>query len=261
MSNAFIDKLSGYAPLSAEDAKLLEAACGKPQDVPARHDLIREGDKPGPIFVILGGWACRYKLLPEGTRQITAFLMPGDCCDMHASVLDQMEHTIATLTSARVAMIPRARMEELILSRPALTRAFWWTQLVDEDTLRAWIVSMGRRNSLQRVAHLMCELYVRAHNIGLTNGDRFELPLTQVVLGDALGLTAVHVNRVLRKLRVSGVMELTAGSLIIADVSKLAHVAGFDDNYLHRRLRVRQMPSLDVKLITKDQDPSFQRGP
>jgi CRP-like cAMP-binding protein len=140
------------------------------------------------------------------------------------------------LTPGRVAMIPSARMEELILTRPALTRAFWWTQLVDEDTLRAWMVSMGRRNSLQRVAHLM-ELYVRAHNIGLANGDRFELPLTQVVLGDALGLTAVHVNRVLRKLRVSGVMELAAGSLIISDISKLAYVAGFDDNYLHRRLR------------------------
>jgi CRP-like cAMP-binding protein len=165
MPNPFIDKLSGHAPLSAEDVKLLEAACGKPYDVPARHDLIREGDKPGPIFVILAGWACRYKMLPEGTRQITAFLMPGDCCDMHASVLEKMEHSIATLTPARVTRIPRARMEDLILTRPALTRAFWWTQLVDEDTLRAWIVSMGRRNSLQRVAHLMCELYVRAHNV------------------------------------------------------------------------------------------------
>jgi CRP-like cAMP-binding protein len=176
-------------------------------------------------------------MLPEGTRQITAFLMPGDCCDTHAFLLEQMEHAIATLTPARVAIIPRKRMEELLLTRPALTRAFWWTQLVDEDTLRAWIVSMGRRSSLQRVAHLMCELYVRARNIGLIDGDRFELPLTQLVLGDALGLTAVHVNRVLRKLRISGVMELTSGSLIISDISRLANVAGFDDNYLHRRLR------------------------
>jgi CRP-like cAMP-binding protein len=237
VSNAFIDKLSGHAPLSAEDVKLLEAACGRFQDIPARRDLIREGDKPGPIFVILKGWACRYKMLPEGTRQITAFLMPGDCCDTHAFLLEQMEHAIATLTPARIAIIPRKRMEELLLTRPALTRAFWWTQLVDEDTLRAWIVSMGRRSSLQRVAHLMCELYVRARNIGLIDGDRFELPLTQLVLGDALGLTAVHVNRVLRKLRISGVMELTSGSLIISDISRLANVAGFDDNYLHRRLR------------------------
>lgn len=237
MANAFIDKLSAHATLTEIDVSLLSDACVNQKDVAARRDLIREGDAPGPVFVILEGWACRYKLLPEGTRQITAFLMPGDCCDMHASVLNYMEHSIATLTSARVAMIPRLRMEELITTRPSLTRAFWWTQLVDEDTLRAWIVSMGRRNSLQRVAHLMCELYVRARNIGHIEGNSFELPLTQGVLGDALGLTGVHVNRVLRKLRIAGVMELTAGSLIINDIGKLAAVAGFDDNYLHRRLR------------------------
>lgn len=236
MTNAFIRKLGAHSELSRDDEELLEQACARSRLIAAGRDLIREGDPPGPIFVVLDGWACRYKMLPEGTRQITAFLMPGDCGDMHASVLDRMEHSVATLTSARVAMVPRSEMEQWITSRPALTRAFWWTQLVDEDTLRAWIVSMGRRNSIQRVAHLMCELYVRARNIGLIDGDRFELPLTQVVLGDALGLTAVHVNRVLRKLRVAGIMELTAGSLIVADVAELARVAGFDDNYLHRRV-------------------------
>jgi hypothetical protein len=130
-----------------------------------------------------------------------------------------MEHSIATLTPARVAKVDRKEMEELIVTRPAIMRAFLWTLLVDEDTLRAWIVSMGRRDSVQRVAHLMCELYVRALNIGLTVGDRFEMPLTQIVLGDALGLTPVHVNRVLRKLKVSGVMSLSRGSLVIADIA------------------------------------------
>jgi CRP-like cAMP-binding protein len=148
-----------------------------------------------------------------------------------------MDHTVSTLTVARVASIPRARFDELIETRPALVRAFWWMQLVDEGTLRAWIVSMGRRRSMERVAHLMCELWVRACNIGLTHGDRFELPLTQIVLSDALGLTPVHVNRVLRKLRLAGVMELGTGTLVIADIAQLARVAGFDDNYLHRRLR------------------------
>jgi len=238
ISNAFIDKLCEHAPLSSRDVEHLTAACQNQRTFPARTDLIREGDKPGPVFVILEGWACRYKLLPEGTRQITSFLMPGDCCDLHASVLNYMEHSIATLTSARIALVPRGLMEKLIETRPAITRAFWWTQLVDEDTLRAWIVSMGRRNGLQRVAHLMCELYVRARNIGLTHGDSFELPLTQTVIGDALGLTPIHVNRVLRKLRISGVMTLIGGNLVIADVAKLAFVAGFDDNYLHRRLNV-----------------------
>ena len=115
-------------------------------------------------------------------------------------------------------------------------KALWWAQLVGEGTLRAWIVSMGRRSSVERVAHLMCELWIRARNIGLTQGNRFELPLTQFVLADALGLTPVHVNRVLRKLRLAGIMELGAGTLVIADVAQLARVAGFDDNYLHRRV-------------------------
>jgi CRP-like cAMP-binding protein len=214
----------------------LTDACQNQRVFPARTDLIREGDKPGPGFVILEGWACRYKLLPEGTRQITSFLMPGDTCDLRASVSNAMEHSIATLTTARIALVPRGVLESLIETRPAITRAFWWTQLVDEDTLRAWIVSMGRRNGLQRVAHLMCELYVRARNIGLTDGDSVELPLTQTVIGDALGLTPIHVNRVLRKLRMSGVMTLSGGDLVIADIAKLAVIAGFDDNYLHRRI-------------------------
>jgi len=219
-----------------EDVDLLYALCGTQRNFPARQDLVREGDEPGPIFVILSGWACCYKLLPEGTRQITSFLMPGDCCDLNSSVMDRMEYSVATLTMARIAVVERKRLEVLIETRPAVTRAFRWTKLVDEDTLRAWIVSMGRRDSIQRVAHLMCELYVRALNIGMTVGDRFEMPLSQIVLADALGLTPVHVNRVIRKLRVSGVMSLSRGSLVIADSNKLARVAGFDDNYLHRRL-------------------------
>lgn len=237
MANAFVDKLCAHAALSTDDIALLTAECASARDVPARHDLIREGDPSGPLFVILSGWACRYQVLPEGTRQITAFLMPGDCCDMHHSPSYVMDHSIATLTDARVASIPRARFEHLIATRPGLTQALWWAQLVDEGVLRAWIVSMGRRGSVERVAHLMCELYVRARNIGLNVGDELELPLTQLVLGDALGLTPVHVNRVLRRLRLLGIMKLRNGVLVVGDIARLAEIAGFDDQYLQRRLQ------------------------
>ncbi|MBA3896076.1 MAG: Crp/Fnr family transcriptional regulator [Sphingomonadaceae bacterium] len=237
MSNAFVDKIRSYVPLQADDAEVLEAACANVRAIPARYDLIREGDKPGPVFVMLDGWACRYKLLPEGGRQIVAFLMPGDFCDMHVAVLDEMDHSIATLTPARVAMIPREEMERLIEARPKLTHAFWRTQLVDESVLRAWIVSMGRRSAIERVAHLMCELFARARNIGLVENDRCDLPLTQIVIADALGLTPVHVNRVLRKLREAGAMDDETGKLVITNPAQLAFVAGFDDNYLHRRSR------------------------
>ena len=215
-------------------------ACQNQRTVPARTDLIREGDKPGPGFVFLEGWGCRYKLLPEGTRQITSFLMPGDTCDLHAGVSNCMDHSIATLTTARVALAPRAMLQTLIDTRPVIARTYRWNQLVDQDTLRAWMVNMGRRNGLQRVAHLMCELYVRARGAGLTHCQSFDLPLTQTVIGDALGLTPIHVNRVLRTLRISGVMTLSGGILVIANFDKLATVAGFDDNYLHRGLGVAE---------------------
>ncbi len=238
MLNAFVQKLGGYVSLTDEDVRLLTAACATQRDVPALHDLIREGDKPVSVFVMLEGWACRYKLLPEGGRQITAFLMPGDFCDMHGAVLDEMDHSIATLTPSRVAMIPRAKMEELIETRPPITRAFWRTQLVDEGVLRAWIVSMGRRSSLARVAHLMCELCVRARAIGSADERHCNLPISQIVLADALGLTPVHVNRVLRKLRLLDVMEKHARMLVIVDIVQLGIIAGFDENYLHRRLQI-----------------------
>jgi len=218
-----------------DDVRLLVDACHNQRTFAARTDLIREGDKPGPGFVILEGWACRYKLLPEGTRQITAFLLPGDTCDLHASVSTAMGHSIGALTTARVALVPRRILEALVETRSAISRAFWWTQLVEEETLRAWMVSVGRRNGEQRVAHLMCELYFRARPVGLIKTTGLELPLSQTVIGDALGLTPIHVNRVLRRLRLNGVMTLSNGNLVITDIDKLANVAGFDDNYLHRR--------------------------
>lgn len=236
MSNAFINKLLGFEFITPADVAILEALCSNSREFPARHDLIREGDKPGPLFVVLEGWACRYKLLPDGSRQITAFLMPGDFCDMNLTVLKEMDHSIATVTAAQVAMIPRSQLAHVIETRPNIVRAFWWAQLVDEGILRAWIVSMGRRSSIERVAHLMCELYIRARNIGLADDDRAELPLTQLVLGDALGLTPIYINRVLARLRKEGIMELKDGILIITNPARLASVAGFDDNYLHRRL-------------------------
>lgn len=237
MPNAFINKVRTYAMLTSEDEALLLEAVADNRRVPARRDLIREGDKPGPVYVMLEGWACRYKLLPDGGRQITAFLIPGDFCDMHVAVLEQMDHSIATLTAARVAMIPRPQMEEIIDSRPMITQAFWRTQLVDEGVLRAWIVSMGRRDAAERVAHLMCELFLRLSVVGLAGEGICALPLTQIVIADALGLTPVHVNRVLRGLREAGAMEIDRGQLVINDTARLAQIAGFDDNYLHRRMK------------------------
>lgn len=134
-------------------------------------------------------------------------------------------------------MIKRPEMERLMAANAGIARAMYLAQLIDEGTLRAWIVSMGRRSSIERIAHLMCELYLRARDIGLTVGDALELPLSQIVLAHALGMTPVHVNRVLKTLREDGAMELKRGSLTILDPLRLVRIAGFDENYLHRRLQ------------------------
>ena len=237
MANRFIDRLRSFNGLTREGEAALAEATSCPRKVAGRRDLIREGDRPGPVFVMVEGWACRYKILPSGTRQILAFLMPGDCCDLHVGLLAEMDHSIQTLTPALVATIDRAEMDAILERHPSVANAMYIGQLIDEGTMRAWITSMGRRASIERVAHLMSELYLRARSIGLTAEATLTLPLSQLLLADSLGMTAVHLNRVLKQLRIAGAMELKRGKLIISDPAALTKIAGFDDNYLHRKLR------------------------
>lgn len=207
MSNRFIDKLHGFVPLSQNDVAVLAAATSHPKNVAARRDLIREGDRP------------------------------GDSCDLHVGLLAQMDHSIQTVGPALVATIERGEMDAIMDEHPSIAKAMYLAQLIDEGTMRAWITSMGRRTSIERVAHLMCELYLRARNIGLTSERHLTLPLSQILLADSLGMTPVHLNRVLKELRLRGAMLLQRGSLHIADPDKLVEIAGFDENYLHRHLR------------------------
>ena len=237
MANRFIEKLQGLVELTSADVGALEMATRSPQTFGPRQDLIREGDQPGPLFVILEGWAFRYKVLPNGARQIMAFLMPGDTCDLNISMLAQMDHSIQTVTSAKVAKIESTAMDELMTHHPRIARAMYVAQLIDEGTLRAWIVSLGRRSSAERAAHLLLELYIRGVNTGFARSHEIELPLSQAVLADALGMTPVHINRMLQSFRRSGAVELKRGLLRILDPAALTRISGFDDNYLHRRLR------------------------
>lgn len=237
MPNQFVEKLMGHGRLAQADIDALDLATARPRRVPPKHDLIREGDRPGPLFVMLEGWAYRYKVLPNGARQVLAYLMPGDACDLHIGLLDEMDHSIQTLTRALVATVGREQMEGIFEAHPAVAKAMYIAQLVDEGTMRAWITSMGRRSSIERVAHLICELYIRARSIGLRTEPTFDLPLSQALLADSLGMTPVHLNRVLKELRLQEAMTLRRGCLSITNVGKLIRIAGFDDNYLHRRMR------------------------
>lgn len=233
MPNHFVQKLSKLAELNPADTAAVVSLTSHPHIYDSKQDMIREGDEPGPVFVVLKGWACRYKILPAGTRQIMAFLLPGDCCDLHVGMLAEMDHNLQAVTPCEVALIPGDKMEKLLEDHPAVARAMYKAQLIDEGILRAWIVSMGRRSSVERVAHLMCELYLRSFSINST--DEVAFPISQIVLADALGMTPVHINRILRELRIAGAMSLKRGNLSITDPLKLVQIAGFDENYLHRR--------------------------
>jgi CRP-like cAMP-binding protein len=235
--NPLIAKLQSVAELLEDDLKALADLCGDARDVGARRQVIREGDRPVHVHLVVEGWAARYKLLPDGARQITALLLPGDFCDLHVTILGEMDHSIATLTKAKIAYIPRDRMDALA-ERPKLTRALWWATLVDEAVLRAWIVNIGRRDAYEAIGHLICELHCRMKNVGLALDHAFELPLTQEEFADALGLTPVHVNRVLQRLRAEGLITLKRGALEILDYPRLEAAAGFNSNYLHIEQRL-----------------------
>lgn len=233
MTNPLTAKLTNFAPLGDDDKAALDALCSDVRSYRAKQDLIKEGDQPDVVFLLVEGWACRYKLMPDGERQIMAFLVPGDLCDIHIFILKSMDHSMGLLSNARVAAIPKAKMLRVLNERPALARALWWSTLTDEAVLREWLVNMGRRDAYERIAHLLVELWLRLRMIGQTIGGSFHLPITQTDLADTLGLTPIHVNRTLARLRQEGLIELSRGHLHIPDVAKLKTVSNFQANYLH----------------------------
>ncbi|CAO4195445.1 helix-turn-helix domain-containing protein [Methylorubrum extorquens] len=232
-ANPLIGKLERFAPLSNEDRSLLEQICANPRLVPPHTDLVQEGDKPDGVFLVLSGLACRHKLRATGARQINAYLLPGDLCDLDVALLDEMDHTITTLSACKVVRLAPELVADLLTHHPRIARALRKNQLVDEATLREWLMNVGRRSAVERLAHLFCELLLRLRVVGLADGTGYKLPLTQVDLADTTGITSVHVNRSLRELRQSGLIELEGGRLKILDYAGLRALAEFRANYLH----------------------------
>ena len=233
MPTPFVLKLEYGAELSDRDRQVLEQAVRDVRQFKARHDLILEDDSPENVHVILEGFACRYKRLPDGGRQIMAYLIPGDCCDLHVSILNKIDHTIGTLTACKVAFLPHSVIEDLMSQSRTITRALWWATLVDAGTVREWLINMSRRPADKRLAHLLCELLMRLQAVGLATDNSFVLPLTQRQLADTLAMTGVHLNRIVRQLRVGGLIMLKGHTITIPDVERLKIFSDFNPNYLH----------------------------
>jgi CRP-like cAMP-binding protein len=226
--------LSRYMPLDAEDRAALAVLDSLPLVTKeARTDIAREGENPTVIRLLVSGWACRYKDLPDGRRQIVGFFLPGDFCDLNVYILSQLDHSIGALTPVRYFEIPPVKFQEIIDMRPHLTRSLLWHEMVSSGIQREWLLSIGQRSPLERLAHLFVELYERLKAVGLANGASFDFPITQHHLAEANGLSLVHVNRTLQEMRRSGLIELAERQLRIVDLDHLKKIAMFNSNYLH----------------------------
>ena len=242
---AVASKLEAYTRLSADDRAALARLSRNFRFVDARRDLVSEGDKPRFVHLVLDGWACRYKQLPDGKRQIVSLFVPGDFCDINVYILKAMDHSIGAITRLKVAMISPEEMVSLTCGRPRVTQALWWHELVTAAVQREWTLNVGQRSAYERLAHLLIELYIRLQTVGRADNGRCDFPLTQNDLADATGLTAVHVNRTLQELRRDGLIELDRKQLQILDLDRLSDVAMFNPNYLHLEHEGRHLDAND----------------
>ena len=196
-----------------------------------REDLARQGDLLLNAHFVLEGILCRYKLLSGGRRAIVAYLLPGDFCGLHPDFHQELDHGIGSLTSATVTEVPHHVLQECLGADRALAQRIVAALVTEAAVQRQWLANMGCPSDL-RLAHLLCELRTRLERVGLADEHGFPLPLTQHELSEALGISTVHVNRVLQHLKDLGLVRITERHVIIADLAKLESFAEFDPAYL-----------------------------
>ncbi|SFS11966.1 Crp/Fnr family transcriptional regulator [Sphingomonas jatrophae] len=226
-------KLGRRGTLSAHQRGALAAAVGDSYAASPRETVVPQGVPQHCSNLLVDGYVARYKDLPDGQRQILQISLPGDFIDLPSFLLKTLEHDLVTLTTARLVRFPHEALLRITEDEQPLARQLWTTTLVEAAGHREQILSIGRRSALGRVAHLFCELFVRHETVGMTEDHAFPLPFTQGDIAEATGMTPVHVNRVFRRLRESGLIAITARRLQILDWPGLARVAEFDPSYLY----------------------------
>lgn len=239
MPHPLIVKLEHRDGLSPHEHQILEDATSSVETFAANTDIVREGDVADHSCLILEGWTVRAKTLADGRRQITAFHIPGDFVDLHSFLLKPMDHTITALTPCKMALTPHSALKKITEEHPHLTRMLWLSTLIDTAIHREWLVALGRLSAAGHLAHLLCELYLRLEVVGLAKDYKFDFPVTQTVLADALGLSTVHVNRVVQELRREGFVAWRGTHVTIKDWDALARLAEFDPTYLNMITRPR----------------------
>jgi CRP-like cAMP-binding protein len=233
-----VRRIERRSPLSPADRQTLMSLPHTVRRLGANAHIIRDGDAPEFCALLLSGFAFRYKLTGEGARQIISLHIAAEFLDLQNSFLGVADNSVQTLTECEVALIPLPVIHDLALSNPAIGRALWIDTLIDASIFREWVVNVGRRDSRARVAHILCEFSLRLEAAGMAQNHRYELPMTQEQLADAVGLTSVHVNRVLRQLAEEGLIERNRRAITIADWGRLRDAGDFNERYLHHDAKV-----------------------
>lgn len=219
--------------LSEDEKRVLREITSRTKDYKAHDDIVQEGSSPAHSCLIIEGFAIRHRHLEDGRRQITAFHIPGDFADLHSFLLKKMDDGVGALTPCTVAHVAHSDLQRVTKEYPYLARLLWFSTLVDGAVHRAWITAIGAMDARERLAHFLCEICDRLKAMGMLKDESYTLPITQEVLGNAFGLSSVHVNRMLGDLRAEGLITLKGRNLAICDWQALRRVAHYSPDYLH----------------------------
>jgi CRP-like cAMP-binding protein len=234
VSAALVKRLRTLAAISNDDIAAIHSLPIAVRDFPADRPVVRDGQRCTECCLIVEGFCARSKTLSDGKRQILSIHIPGEVPDLMSLFLHVMDHDLLTLTACKLGFISHESLRQLHRRKPNVAEIFWRDTLIDASMFREWIVNVGQRPAPARLAHVMMELRERLRLIGRVDGNRFEMPLTQEEIGEALGITGVHANRVIRHLREEGIVELSRGEVTVLNEDKFQELSDFDSRYLHQ---------------------------
>jgi CRP-like cAMP-binding protein len=226
--NPLTRKLRMFTDLSQREIAWLDSAMTDMKTIGPETELVRPESVGNQVYVLQAGWAYRYKTLPDGRRQVLNFVLPGDFIGMRAHFFGIADHSIVTLTDATISTFSAFDIANLFQDFPKLAAAITWSAAREEAMLAEHVVRLGRRSAFERTAHLLLELLNRLQAVAITQGQSYAFPITQQLLADTLGLSVVHINRTLRKLRVRGLIEIEGGRIVIKDIPEMERIAAFD---------------------------------
>jgi len=245
VDNALARKLTAFGPLGSDDAEMLNVLQKARTSISAGKEVVYEGQQRHSAYILLSGWAFSYKRLRDGGRQIVDIQIPGDFLGLRSVLLRNADHGFTMLTDAEVSKVTPEMVNNVFSHTPRLGLALLWAASRDEAMVVEHMVSIGRRDAPERIIHFLLELGARLNLIGVGSGDSYACPISQSILADTLGLTAIHVNRVLRQLREAKILVFRGGIVTFPDIERASALTGFDLGYLDHGSRAWRGPAGD----------------